>query len=152
MERLLKKLEEKSLTLGSVESFTGGLFAATVTSIPGASKVFNGTIVAYQNELKQNLLNISAQVIAQNGVVSEACAIELARNGLKLLKCSICVSFTGNAGPQALENKPVGLYYIGITGLEKEKIYQFQSAKSRNELRQEAVLQAIRCIEEDFLG
>jgi nicotinamide-nucleotide amidase len=152
MERLLKKLEEKSLTLGSVESFTGGLFAANVTNVPGASKVFKGSIVAYHNELKQRLLNLSTQVIEQEGVVSEACAIELARNGLNLLECSICVSFTGNAGPQTLENKPVGLYYIAIVGLNKEKIYHLLSPKSRNELRQEAVLQAIQYIEEDFLG
>ena len=152
MERLLKKLEEKSLTLGSVESFTGGLFSATVTSIPGASKVFKGSIVSYHNEIKQSLLNLSDQVIEHEGVVSEACAIELARNGLKLLECSICVSFTGNAGPQSLENKPVGLYYIAIAGLKREKIYHFLSTKSRNELRQEAVLQAIHYIQEDFLG
>jgi nicotinamide-nucleotide amidase len=140
------------MTLGSVESFTGGLFAAQLTSIPGASKVFMGSIVAYQNELKHTLLGVSKETIEKYGVVSERCALELAKNGLKTLNCSICVSFTGNAGPQALENKAVGLYYIAIVTANLEKVYCFTSSKPRNELRQESVLQAIECLEQDFLG
>lgn len=152
MKDLLKKLENKGLTLGSVESFTGGLFATELTDISGASRVFRGSIVAYHNELKQDLLKITSELIEKHGVVSDVCALELAIQGLSLLKCSICVSFTGNAGPDVLENKAVGLYYIAVASSVKTKVYEFNSVLSRNDLRHEAVLQAIQCITLDFLG
>ena len=88
-------------TLGSVESFTGGLFASTIISNPGASSFFKGSIITYHDAIKSKLgIDIS------NGVVNKKVALEMAKKGKEFLGVDICVSFTGEAGPKPKE-KPV---------------------------------------------
>ena len=99
MEKLLQEYKEKGLTLGSVESMTGGLFSAKFTEIPGSSAVFKGGIVTYSAEEKINIVGVKKETIEQFGVVSEQVAIEMAELGRKLLNVDVCVSVTGNAGP-----------------------------------------------------
>ena len=96
---VLKALEEKGLTLGSVESLTGGLFASTICSVPGASKVFKGSFVTYATSKKTDFLNINKDFIDKYGVVSKEVAREMAIIGRHGLEVDVCVSFTGNAGP-----------------------------------------------------
>ena len=111
----LKKLfDDKHLTLGSVESFTGGLFASEITSICGASSFFKGSVVTYATEEKINVVGVSKEVVDKYGVVSKECAEEMATKGAKALNVDYCISITGNAGPTAMEGKPVGLIYIGV--------------------------------------
>ena len=102
-----KLFREKGRTLGSVESFTGGLFAKEITSVSGASHFFKGALVTYATEEKNRLLGISYKDIDEFGVVSKEVAAQMASNGKKLLNVDYCVSFTGNAGPSAMEGKPV---------------------------------------------
>ena len=104
MKDLIKLLKEKHLTISSIESFTGGLFASEITAIPGASKVYVGTLVSYDTKIKRDILKID-DVIDRFGVISKECAIALASNGNKYFKTDLCVSFTGNAGPDVMENK-----------------------------------------------
>ncbi|HLO12395.1 MAG TPA: competence/damage-inducible protein A [Pseudoneobacillus sp.] len=107
-------LQSNKLTIACAESLTGGLFQEQFTTIPGAGDLLKGGVVCYTNEAKMTLLNIKPETIQQNGVVSEACAIELAENIAKTLNTDVGISFTGVAGPDELEGKPVGTVFIGI--------------------------------------
>ena len=90
---VLKALEEKGLTLGSVESLTGGLFASTICSVPGASKVFKGSFITYATSMKIDFLNINKDFIDKYGVVSKEVAREMAIIGRHGLEVDVCVSF-----------------------------------------------------------
>jgi len=114
VNELSKILREKKLTISAAESLTGGMFQQELTALPGASAVLKGGVVCYTNEVKQHVLNVKAETIRQFGVVSEQCAIELAENVATLTGADIGISFTGVAGPDEQEGKPVGTVYIGI--------------------------------------
>ncbi|MDQ0198633.1 competence/damage-inducible protein A [Neobacillus ginsengisoli] len=114
MKELTKCLKNKNLTLAAAESLTGGLFQEELTGIPGASSVLKGGVVCYSPEVKQQVLGVKQETIEKYGVVSEQCAIELAENAAGLISTDIGISFTGVAGPDELEGKPVGTVYIGI--------------------------------------
>lgn len=136
MEKLLNVLKEKNLTLGSIESMTGGLFASKFTSIPGASKVFKGAVVTYATEEKINVVGIDANTINKYSVVSKEVAIEMAEKGKKLLNVDICVSVTGNAGPSCEPGgKPVGEIHIALSN-KNETIHRQLSLKGdRNHIQ-----------------
>lgn len=113
--KLVEVLTKEELTIGSIESFTGGLFSKYITDINGASKVFKGSIIAYANEIKEKLVDIDKDLIEKYGVVSWPVAEKLAINGLKILNVDICVSFTGNAGPTTCDNEAaLGECYMAI--------------------------------------
>lgn len=130
-------------TLGSAESFTGGLFASTVTKVPGASNYYKGGLVTYWTEEKERLLGISHIDVEQYGVVSKEIAEQMAQGGLDVLDVDVCVSFTGNAGPTAMEDKPVGEIYIGIATKDGVTVHPYHLQGSREEIQQEAVKLAI---------
>ena len=112
---LVERLTQKGLTLGSIESFTGGLFAKSITDISGSSKVFKGALVTYSKEAKINLLGIPADYIAEHGVVSYEVCQQMAIKGQKVLVVDVAVAFTGNAGPEVSEDGGnVGELYIAI--------------------------------------
>ncbi len=139
VEEVKANLIEQGMTLGSVESFTGGLFASTITSISGASKFYKGGYVTYATEEKINLLQIPQNIIDQFGVISKEVAYYMANNGRHLLNVDVCVSFTGNAGPDAMENKPVGEVHIGIATAASAQIYSLNLEGDRNEIQRQAV-------------
>ena len=114
LAELMKSLKEKKLTITAAESLTGGMFQQELTSIAGASSVFKGGIVCYSNEVKQHVLQVKPETLEKHGAVSAQCAKELAENAARLLESDIGISFTGVAGPDDLEGKPVGTVYIGI--------------------------------------
>lgn len=146
MEDIKKYFVDKGLTLGSIESFTGGLFAATITKIPGASNFFKGSIVTYATEEKERLLGISHIDVEKYGVVSKEIAEQMAVYGRDLLDVDVCVSFTGNAGPSAMENKKVGEIYIGVATNEGVEVFPFILNGNREQIQQEAVAIAIKKI------
>ena len=139
VEKVNSYLREKGLTLGSVESFTGGLFAQQITSVSGASKFYKGGYITYATEEKVNLLMISQADVDKYGVVSKEIAYHMANNARQLLKVDVCVSFTGNAGPEAMEGKPVGEVHIGIATKESAQVYSLLLKGNRNEIQQQAV-------------
>lgn len=109
-------LRNKHLTLGTVESATGGLMSYLITTIPGSSDYYMGSIVSYSNELKQKLVNVKAETLKREGAVSSAVAEEMAAGGRKTLGVDICLSDTGIAGPGgATLERQVGLFYIGMS-------------------------------------
>lgn len=137
---LINKLVEKGLTIGSVESFTGGLFAKTLTDVSGASRAFKGAIVPYATDLKTSLLGIPAEYIEKNGVVSYEVAQQLAIKGQKVLGVDVCVSFTGNAGPDVCEEgTKVGELYMAIAYDGKVWPIPLNLQMSRDKIRMVAV-------------
>ena len=148
---LNKLFREKGRTLGSVESFTGGLFSREITSVPGASHFFKGALVTYATEEKARLLGISYSDIDQYGVVSKEVAGQMASNAKKLLNVDYCVSFTGNAGPSAMEDKPVGEVHIGVAFYDKTQVHSFNLEGSREEIQQKAIKIAYELLEHAIL-
>lgn len=141
MEKLYNLLLENKLTLGSVESMTAGLFAAEFTNVPGASKVFKGSVVSYSCLVKENVVGVKKETIDKFGVVSAEVAKEMAEKGRKLLDVDVCVSVTGNAGPTAEPgDKPVGCFYIAVATKNGVYVEEQKKLGKRNEIRNGAVL------------
>ena len=115
MDKLVSLLKERNLTISCAESLTGGLFASSITNVSGASNVFKGGVVSYTNEIKEKVLGVEKNVLDNEGAISYECCKQMANNVKSIFNTDIGVSFTGNAGPSANENKPVGLVYIGIS-------------------------------------
>ena len=146
MKDLVSLFTEKKLTLSCAESLTGGLFASTITSIPGVSKIFKGGVVTYWNEAKANVISVSNDTIDEYGVVSSECATEMVRGVKKLFNTDVAISFTGNAGPTSMEGKPVGLVYIGIIVKETVFTFEYMFEGDRNQIREACVKQGIKKI------
>ncbi|WHY93633.1 competence/damage-inducible protein A [Neobacillus cucumis] len=115
VEELSKVLKAKNVTIGAAESLTGGMFQKELTSVPGASSILKGGVVCYTNEVKHQVLKVKQETIDTYGVVSEQSALELAENVSSLVGADIGISFTGVAGPDEQEGKPVGTVYIGLS-------------------------------------
>lgn len=146
-ETINKLFREKGYTLGCVESFTGGSFASAVTSVSGASHFFKGGLVTYATEEKQRILGISWETIDQYGVVSQEIAGEMAGHGKALLNVDYCVSFTGNAGPEAMEGKPVGEVYIGVAFRDMCQVFAYHLEGSRKDIQNKAIKIAFDILE-----
>ena len=142
---------EYGRTLGSVESFTGGMFASQMTAISGASHFYKGGLVTYATEEKNRLLGISYDEIDQYGVVSQEMAARMAINAQRILNVDYCVSFTGNAGPSAMEGKPVGEIYIGIAVYDKVEVHAFLLKGDRKSIQEEGVKNALDLLGEKIL-
>ena len=144
-KRVIKKMAAKGLTLGSVESLTGGLFASAICEVPGASKVFKGALVTYDNSEKVHLADVLEESIENYGVVSEQVAEEMALGGVRNLFVDVCVSFTGNAGPTAeVGSAKVGDVYMAIAfGGDRVYRYALHFKGPRNLIRQQCVDKAL---------
>ena len=125
-KKIVAILNKKKLKLSFAESCTGGLLASTITSISGASKVFNLGLVTYSNQAKIKILKVNKNIIKKNGAVSHQCCISMVNNLSKISNANINISITGIAGPKGgTKQKPVGLVYIGIKKGSKIKIYKY---------------------------
>ena len=133
MNELAELLIKNNISIGTVESFTVGNFATMLGNIPGISKVYKGSLVTYQSETKERLLGIEHPLIEKYGVVSKEIATLMCVNGKSILDVDLCISFTGNAGPDAMEGKPVGEVYIGIA-YEDVVVYKLNLEGSRKEI------------------
>lgn len=112
---IAKRLTESGLTLSVAESCTGGFLASLFTAMPGASKYFYGSVTSYDNSVKENILNVSIETIAEHGAVSRECAEAMALGVSRALNTDFAVSTTGIAGPDGgSEDKPVGTVWVGV--------------------------------------
>ena len=145
MKRLFLILKRKNLKLAVVESCTGGLLASTITSIDGASKVFNLGLVTYSNQAKIKILKVNKNIIKKYGAVSHECCSAMVKNLSKISKANINVSITGIAGPKGgNKQKPVGLVYIGIKKGNKILINKCSfKSKKRSSIQKATVKKAI---------
>jgi len=128
-------LRQKGLTLGVVESATGGLISHLITNIPGSSDYYKGSVTAYSNEAKIKVVGVKEDTIKKYGAVSHQVAEEMAQGGRRALDVDICLADTGIAGPGgATPGKPVGLFYIGLShqaGTHSQK-HLFQGDREQN--------------------
>ncbi len=114
VERIvLGELERRGWTLATAESATAGMVAARITSVAGASRVFRGSVVAYQEDVKTGVLGVPAEIVAEHGVVSEATACAMADRAAALLEAEVAVAVTGSAGPEPQE-QPVGTMVVAV--------------------------------------
>lgn len=113
-ERVIGLLIAADQTVGTAESLTGGLVAATLTTVPGASAVFRGGIVAYAADLKTSLLGVPANLIERVGTVHADVAIGLAQGARTVLGASVGVGTTGVAGPDPADGQPVGTVHVAV--------------------------------------
>jgi nicotinamide-nucleotide amidase len=130
-------LRQKGLTLGLVESATGGLMSHLITNVPGSSDYYKGSITAYSNEAKVKIVGVKAATINKYGAVSSQVAEEMAQGGRKILAADICLADTGIAGPTgATPGKPVGLFYIGLShkGETASRKHNFRGNREQNKL------------------
>ena len=148
MKSLVKKLTLKKLKISFVESCTGGLLASSITSISGASKIFNLSLVTYSNQAKIKFLKINKNIIKKYGAVSHECCLEMVNNLSKISKANINVSITGIAGPKGgTIKKPVGLVYIGIKKGNKIQINKcLFKTKKRSSIQKATVKKALNLI------
>ena len=108
-------LRQKGLTLGVVESATGGLLSHLITNVPGSSDYYKGSVTSYANETKIKVIGVKVATLEKYGSVSPQVAGEMALGGRKVLAVDICLADTGIAGPGgATQGKAVGLFYIGM--------------------------------------
>ena len=124
MERLVDLLIKQKITISAMESITGGLFTARLTEYSGVSSILLGTLVTYTDQIKVDLGKIDESIIKRYGAISQQTAQAMAINSQKLFKSRIAVSFTGNAGPLAQEDKPVGLVFSAI--VYDQSLYEFE--------------------------
>jgi competence/damage-inducible protein CinA-like protein len=108
-------LSERGWTLGAAESLTGGLLGARITSVPGSSEYFRGSLVAYTTDVKHNVLGVASSTLEKSGAVSEAAAREMAAGTRRVLEADVGVATTGVAGP-AEHGAPVGSVFIAVDG------------------------------------
>ena len=148
---LKEEFVKRGRTLGCVESFTGGLFAREMTKVPGASKFFKGGIVSYATEEKIRIVGVNENTVKQFGVVSQEVAAEMVGHGKFLLNVDYCISFTGNAGPDAMENKPVGEVYIGVCTQDLAQVQKFMLSGTRDEIQNQAVSLGIEMLKNMIL-
>ncbi len=130
---LLELLAGKGWTLATAESATGGMVAARVTSVPGSSKMFRGAVVAYAVDLKEHLLKVPEEALAE-GVVSEAVAEAMAVGARRLLETDVAVSVTGSAGPDPLERRP-GTMVVGVSTPEATRARTLRLPGDRERVR-----------------
>ena len=127
-------LRSKNLTVGTAESCTGGSIASKLTSVPGCSDYYLGSIVSYANEVKQNQLGVDEGDLKKYGAVSQQVVEQMAKGALKVLGCDYSIATTGIAGPGGgTPEKPVGTVWIAIADKQKviSRKYHFASISTR---------------------
>jgi len=155
---LLAELGERGLSLALAESLTGGLLSSTLVAVPGASKVLLGSIVAYQTELKHQLLGVSRALLQEQGAVDPEVVAQMAAGvRSKLANATgsdearvIGIATTGVAGPDIQDGKPVGTVFIGISAHFGDFVYPLQLSGTRAEIREGAATAALTALWEHF--
>ncbi len=141
----------KGRTLATAESLTGGMIGAALTAVPGASAVYKGGVVSYTNEVKQNVLGVSSEILERYGAVSPWTAGAMASGVRKLLKTDFAVAVTGLAGPGGDEfGHPVGTVFIGFESGSRAEVRQYRFEGDREAVRQQTVMAALKLVLEQL--
>ena len=132
---VLQLLRERGLSLAVAESLTGGMVGSRLTAVAGASDVFRGALVSYASELKFNLLGVD-----EGPVVSEACAIQMAKGVRQLLNADVGISTTGVAGPNIQDDQPVGSVFVALSLPDRVTATHLQLPGPRQRIREFSVI------------
>ncbi|WP_437824185.1 competence/damage-inducible protein A [Tenacibaculum mesophilum] len=147
-----KLLKKHGKTVATAESLTGGKIASTIVSVPGASSYFMGGFVTYTAALKEQLLNVSKEVIDKYTVVSKEVALAMAKGCLEKLQTDYAIAVTGNAGPTTDHNdKSVGLVYIGIATKSGVDVYEFNFGEPREKVINRTVTKSLELLQAAIL-
>jgi nicotinamide-nucleotide amidase len=146
-ELVLQACRERSLTLATAESCTGGLVAARLTSVPGSSDVFLGGVVAYADQVKVEQLGVPEAVLEAHGAVSAEAAAAMAAGARERLRADVAVATTGVAGPGGgTAEKPVGLVYLHADGLDGSSVRELNLPGDREAIRVRATVAALHLL------
>lgn len=138
--RVLRRLQERGETLGVAESLTGGLVAAELTSVPGASRCFRGSVTAYATSLKRDVLGVDGVLLAERGAVDPEVARAMAAGVSRVLGADWGVSTTGVAGPGPQDGKPAGTVFVAVSGPGGvQKVAELRLNGGRTDIRKESV-------------
>ena len=152
-QQVAKLLVQNQKSLGTAESCTGGKIAEVITSAPGASAFFKGSIISYATEVKKDVLNVDEELIKKYGVVSEEVAYAMAEGVQKLLKTDFAITTTGNAGPtKGDQNVEVGTVCMAIASPNAIKTYTFTFGNHRTRVIQKSVNKAFELLQTELLN
>lgn len=145
-------LQKKSATLATAESCTGGYIAHLITSIPGSSRYYKGSIIAYSNEIKENELGVHRESLIKSGAVSEEVVKDMAISIREKFNTDYAVATSGIAGPDGgTPEKPVGTIWIAIATPEKTVAYRYLFGEERGRNIRKAALQALNLLRKQLL-
>lgn len=147
--RLVANETAAGVTIAVAESLTGGLLAAAITSVPGASNVFRGSVTAYATEVKASVLGVDADLLAREGAVHPEVARQMADGVRRLLGATVGLATTGVAGPAQQDDKPVGLVYVGYSSSDRglpPSAVELHLDGDREAIRAQTVLRALELV------
>ncbi|MFI5757874.1 CinA family protein [Streptomyces sp. NPDC051569] len=137
---MLALLAERGATLAVAESLTGGLVAAELTSVPGASRTFRGSVTAYATDLKRDILGVDSPLLAERGAVDPEVARQMAAGVRRVLGADWGAATTGVAGPDPQDGQPVGTVYVAVAGPEDTwNVSALRLNGDRADIRKESV-------------
>ena len=137
-----------NITVATAESLTGGMVAATIVQVPGSSAMLQGGVIAYQNELKERLLGVSAELLLDKGAVDPEVACAMALGVCTAAGARVGISTTGVAGPEPHQGKEVGHVYIGVALDGEAQSYEYHFPGDREMIKTAATQEAISLLEQ----
>ena len=146
-EKIVRLLAKSGRTLATAESLTAGLLSAKIGDVSGASQAFLGGVIAYQDEIKGNMLSVLPETLAEFTAVSAQTAREMALGARKKFHADYALSTTGYAGPTG-EN--IGLVYIGLSTEKETRAYELHLAGSRQGIRKMTVQIALHLLQKEI--
>jgi nicotinamide-nucleotide amidase len=149
--QVLAALRARGETLAVAESLTGGLLAATIVVVPGASAVFRGGLIVYATELKTALAGVPADLLARRGPVDPEVAAALALGARQRCAADWGLATTGVAGPDPQDGVPVGTVYLGVSGPGARQVRRLSLDGDRSMIRRTAVTAALALLAESLL-
>lgn len=150
-EKIVRFLNEHNMTITTVESCTGGLIAARLVNVSGASNVFSEGYITYSEDAKAKMVGVNPETIKKYNVVSEEVAYEMASGGAKTANADVAVSVTGVAGPLGgTKEIPVGTVCIGVYYKNKVITEKFLLNGDRLQVRNQAVDKALEMVWNEF--
>ncbi|MEW2635918.1 CinA family protein [Streptomyces sp. NPDC048389] len=151
--RVLTLLAERGQTLAVAESLTGGLVAAELTSVPGASKSFRGSVTAYAATLKRDVLGVDGALLAARGAVDPQVAAQMAAGVRDVMGADWGVATTGVAGPEPQDGQAVGTVYVAVAGpAGTGKVAALRLNGDRGEIRRESVRSVLDLLRDELHG
>jgi nicotinamide-nucleotide amidase len=145
--RVLALLAERGETLAAAESLTGGLVAAELTAVPGASRAFRGSVTAYATTLKRDVLGVDGTLLEQHGAVDPEVAGQMATGVRDVLGAAWGIATTGVAGPEEQDGRPVGTVHVAVAGPGRgAKVTTLRLNGDRAEIRRESVRRVLELL------
>jgi nicotinamide-nucleotide amidase len=144
------RLTAAGKTVAVAESLTGGLVAAALTDIPGASVVVRGGVLAYATDVKAHVLGVSEVLLAQVGAVDADVAEQMASGVRSLMGATYGLATTGVAGPDRVDGKPVGTVYVAVVGPNSSRVKALSLSGDRGDIRADSVLAALTLLAEEI--